>query len=60
MYRSVTLKDLMRYYECGMTTAKARLKTLRIACNKHRITVYDLAIYEGYPPETIKDYLNEY
>jgi len=60
MFRSVTLKDLMRYYECSISTAKIRLKQLRKSLNKNRITVYDLAIYEGYPPETIKDYLNEY
>lgn len=58
MYRSVTLKDLIKYYECSMTTAKVRLKALRKAYCKKRITVYDLAIYEGYPPDVIKDYLN--
>lgn len=60
MYRTVTLKDLIKYYECSITTAKTRLKAIRKACNKHRVTVYDLAIYEGYPPDVIKDYLNEY
>ncbi len=60
MFRSVTLKDLIKYYECSMTTAKTRLKVIRKACKKHRITIYDLAMFEGYPPETIKDYLNEY
>lgn len=58
MYRTVTLKDLIKYYECSMTTAKARLRAIRDSCNKHRITIYDLAIYEGYPPDMIKDYLN--
>lgn len=60
MFRTVTLKDLIKYYECSMTTAKKRLTTLRKACNKHRITIYDLAIYEDYAPDVIKDYLNEY
>lgn len=60
MFRAVTLKDLMKYYECSMTTAKTRLKAIRKAFSKHRITVYDLAIYEGYPPDVISDYLNEY
>lgn len=60
MFRTVTLKDLIKYYECSMTTAKIRLKAIRTRLNKHRITVYDLAIYEGYSPEVIKDYLNEY
>lgn len=58
MYRSVTLKDLMKYYGCSLTTAKIRMKRLRTACNKHRITIYDLAIHEGYPPEMIKDYFD--
>lgn len=50
MFRTVTLKDLIKYYERSMTTAKTRLKAIRKAYNKHRITIYDLAIYEGYSP----------
>lgn len=59
MFRSVTLKDLMKYYGCGQTAAKKRLKELRKAYFKKRITIYDLAIFEGYPPEVINEYLNE-
>jgi len=59
MYRTITLKDMIKYYECSITTAKTRLKSLRKAYCKRRITVYDLAIYEGYPPDVIRDYLNE-
>ncbi|MBB4037079.1 hypothetical protein GGR21_002994 [Dysgonomonas hofstadii] len=58
MHRTVTLKDLIKYYECSLSTAKIRLKQIKTACQKDRITVYDFAIYEGYPPEVIKDYLN--
>lgn len=59
MFRTVTLKDLMKYYGCSMSTAKTRLRSLKKAYCKRRITVYDLAIYEGYPPDVINDYLNE-
>lgn len=58
MFRSVTLKDLIKYYGCGMTAAKRRLKELRTHYQKHRITIYDLALYEGYSPDVICDYLN--
>ncbi len=47
MHRTVTLKDLIKYYECSLSTAKIRLKQIKTACQKDRITVYDFAIYEG-------------
>lgn len=59
MFRTVTLKDLMKYYECSESTAKTRLKSLRKAFLKRRVTVYDLAIYEGYPPDIVREYLDE-
>lgn len=57
MYRSISLKDLEKYYSCGERTAASRKKELQCYFKKRRITVYDLAIYEGYPVHVLEEYL---
>jgi len=58
MFRKLTLKDLQLYYSCAEATAKRRHKELRNYFNKRCPTIYDLAIYEGYPPTVVDEYLN--
>lgn len=60
MFRKVSIKDLMKFYSCSERTAVSRMKEISSAIDKKRVSIYDLAIYEGYPPIEIEAYLSEY
>ena len=45
-FRSVSIKDLMKFYDCSKQTAVMRKKELRDACKRRNVRVYDLAALE--------------
>lgn len=60
MFRKLSIKDLMKFYCCSERTAVSRMREICSAMKKKRVSVYDLATYEGYPPNEVESYLSEY
>ncbi len=45
-FRSISIKDLEKFYDCSHVTAVARKKELQAATKRFKVRVYDLANYE--------------
>lgn len=45
-FRSLSIKDLMNFYDCSKPTAIDRKNELRTASKRNKVRVYDLANFE--------------
>lgn len=60
MFRDIRLKDLASFYNVSLSTAKLRMKELKNYHKKDRVSLYDLAKYEGYEVQEVLQYFDEH